>query len=110
MTKCFCDVCGAEMPEGYHLHPAVVPVADLCGLEDLCPRCDGLVIKMDAAALVLTELRRLASKAEVDAPDTDIAPSPALTGRGVREKRDIMAALEVYRKEQGPGCIPQLAR
>ena len=61
MTKCFCDVCGAEILKEHRLHPSVVPVVDLCGLEDLCPRCDRLAMDMDAAALVLAELQRLAS-------------------------------------------------
>lgn len=39
VKKYFCDVCGAEIAQGGNAPPS--PTAELCELEDLCPRCDG---------------------------------------------------------------------
>ena len=78
MKKYFCDVCGAELGEGGNAPPS--PAAGLCGLEDLCPRCEGLARKLDAGALVLEALRRMAEKRpEASAPPLVPAPPPALT-------------------------------
>lgn len=78
MKKYFCDVCGAEIAQGGNAPPS--PTAELCELEDLCPRCDGFARELDASALVLRELRRMAAKQEA------------------------------HRREHGPGSIPKLAR
>ena len=92
MKKYFCDVCGAE----------------LCELEDLCARCDGLVRALDVSGLVMAELRRLIeTKPEEPTPP---APAPALKGKGAREKRAILAAVEAFRKEYGPGSLTTLAK
>lgn len=104
MKKYFCDVCGTELDSGGNAPPG--PVVELCRLEDLCPRCENFAQKLDFSALILGELRRLIeSKGEVPA-----APSPTLRGKAAKEKREILAAVEAYRKEAGPGSIPQLAK
>ena len=41
MIKYFCDVCGAETAGGDNTPSSWA--AELCGLADLCPRCEGLV-------------------------------------------------------------------
>lgn len=108
MIKYFCDVCGTELVDGGQA--AAGSVAELCGLEHLCLCCYTLVNKLDAAGLVLSELRRLAVNAEADAPEVDAIPAAGITGRGAAEKRDILAAPEEYRRKHGFGCIPQLAQ
>lgn len=113
MKKYFCDVCGAELAAGGNAPPS--PAAELCGLEDLCTGCEGFARELDAAALVLVELRRLAQRRETPAPPSAPPPSvplplPPLKGRYAKEKQDILTALEVYRKASGPGSIPSLAR
>lgn len=106
MKKYFCDVCGAELAAGGKtLTASPDSVVTLCNLEDLCPRCEGLAREPDASALVLKELRRMAERNE-ELP----APPPPLTGRNAREKRAVLAAVEAYRREHGPGSIPKLAR
>lgn len=115
MKRYFCDVCGAETENSEN---AAGPAAELCGLEDLCARCHELALSLDAAGLALSELRRLAGKHGTAAahPSEEAVPAPApadlagFTGRGAKEKREILAALEAYRKAQGPGCLPELAR
>lgn len=102
MKKYFCDVCGVEIAEGGNASHS--PAVDLCGLEDLCPRCEGLARDLDASALVLKELRRMAERNE-EPP----APPLPLTGRNAREKRAVLAAMEVYRRENGPGAVLSLA-
>lgn len=109
VKKYFCDVCGAEIAQGGNAPPS--PTAELCELEDLCPRCDGFARELDASALVLRELRRMAAKQEAPPPPAppDTAP-PAPRGKAARGKREILAAVEAYRREHGPGSIPKLAR
>jgi len=117
MKKYFCDVCGAETETSGN---AAGAAAELCGLEDLCARCHGLALGLDAAGLALAELRRLAGRhgtAAAHPPEEAVcaaAPAPSapagFTGRGAKEKREILAALEAYRKARGPGCLPELAK
>lgn len=107
MIKYFCDLCGEETVCNEN---AAGPAAELCGLYDLCPRCHALAKGLDIAQLAMTDLRRLAANAEADAPEVDAIPAAGITGRGAAEKRDILAALEGYRREHGFGCIPQLAQ
>lgn len=58
---------GVEIAEGGNAPHS--PAVNLCGLEDLCPRCEGLA----------------------------------------RAKRAVLAAVEVYRRENGPGAVLRLA-
>ena len=102
MIKYFCDVCGAETNVGGNAPRS--PASDLCGLEDVCPRCEGLVRNLDTAGLVLTELQRLAQ--DPPAP----APGPGPMGRGSAEKREILAAVNIFRQERGSGAIPLLSK
>lgn len=109
MKKYFCDVCGIELPDGEKTLLAPPGSAgDLCGLEDLCPRCDGLVRGLDVSGLVMAELRRLI-EAESEEP-TPPTPAPALKGKEAKEKREILAAVERYRWKNGPGSLTTLAR
>lgn len=109
VKKYFCDVCGAEIAQGGNAPPS--PTAELCELEDLCPRCEGFDRELDASALVLRELRRMAAEQEAPPPPAppDTAP-PAPRGKAAREKREILAAVEAYRGEHGLGSISTLAR
>lgn len=109
LKKYFCDVCGVEIAEGGNAPSSWA--ADLCGLKDLCPRCKGFARGMDTSALVLKELRRMAAEQEAPPPPAppDTAP-PAPRGKAAREKREILAAVEAYRRDHGPGSIPTLAR
>lgn len=106
MKKYFCDVCGAETAGGDNA-PSIW-AAELCGLADLCPRCEGLVKKVDVSALVRAELRRMAAEQEAPSPPTNPPPSPK--GKADREKRDILAAVENFRQERGPGATLTLAK
>lgn len=108
MKKYFCDVCGVEIAEGGNAPSSWA--ADLCGLKDLCPRCKGFARGMDTSALVLRELRRMAAEQEAPPPPAlpDTAP-PAPKGKAAREKREILTAVEAYRREHGPGSIFTLA-
>ncbi len=106
MIKYFCDVCGAETDAGGNAPCS--PASELCGLEDVCPRCEGLVRGLDASGLVLAELRRLARNPPVPEPIPDFVPVPA--GRGAAEKREILAAVNTFRQERGPGAVPLLSK
>lgn len=109
MKKYFCDVCGAELAAGGKtLTASPDSVVTLCNLEDLCPRCEGLARELDASALVLKELRRMA--AEQGAPSPPANPPPDPKGKAAREKRDILAAVENFRQERGPGTTLTLAK
>ena len=59
---------------------------------------------LDTAGLVLTELQRLAQ--DPPAP----APGPGPMGRGSAEKREILAAVNIFRQERGSGAIPLLSK
>lgn len=102
MKKYFCDVCGAPMADCRDKMPDPGgPAAELCHLEDLCPRCDVLIREMDVAGLIMAELRRLT------APEPEVPTG--LRGKGSKEKQAILAALEVYRKEK-VGALSALAK
>lgn len=108
MKKYFCDVCETDLPEwddAAVLEPT--PAVVIGQLSELCPRCLALARAFDVKALVRAELKRLAeSKQEDPAPAALI---PVLKGKAVREKREILAAIEAYRKEHGLGSIRTLA-
>lgn len=107
MKKYFCDVCGSEIsgkPE-FALELGNQAAA-VCGLEDLCPRCARLSQHLSVPELVLAELRRLAAEAGKTAAPPKF---PVATGRGAKEKNAILAALNAFRQERGPGAIPTLA-
>ena len=105
MKKYFCDVCGAGLAAGGKtLTASPDSVVTLCNLEDLCPRCEGFARELDVSVLVLKELRRMAER-QGEPP----APPPPLTGRNAREKRAVLAAVEAYRRENGPGAVLRLA-
>lgn len=109
MKKYFCDVCGLELDIKLRLEPKPNnTAAAVCGLENLCPRCCRLAHSLPVAELVLAELRRMAAKDEVS-----LAPLPAPplepTGRGAKEKRAVLGAIERFRQEHGPGAISELA-
>ena len=82
MIKYFCDVCGAETAGGDNTPSSWA--AELCGLADLCPRCEGLVKKLDVSALVLAELRRMVAEQEAPSPS---ANPPGPKGKAARENR-----------------------
>ena len=109
MKKYFCDVCGSEITGKPEFASELGnKAAEVCGLEDLCPRCCRLAHSLPVAELVLAELRRMAAKDEVS-----LAPPPAPplepTGRGAKEKRAVLGAIERFRQEHGPGAISMLA-
>lgn len=119
MKKYFCDVCGVDLPnwDDLTIPPKAGQAAAVCGLKELCPRCEGLTHRLDVPAVVLAELRRLVAEDERVEPvppseNETYEPSAqvrSLTGHGAREKRAILAAIEAYRKEHGSGSIPALA-
>lgn len=89
------------------------PAAAIGGLSELCSRCNTLARGLDVAELVRTELKRLAEakQAELTPPKSPLpssAPSPK--GKAAKEKREILAAVEAYRKEHGSGSILKLAQ
>lgn len=119
MKKYYCDVCGVELPEWNERSViGLSPAADICALTELCPRCETLTFKLDVPAVIMAELRRLAaederveptpsSKNEATEPSAPVRPP---MGKAAREKRAILSAIAAYRKEHGPGSIPELAR
>ncbi len=106
VIKYFCDVCGAETANCDNSPSSWA--AELCGLADLCPRCEGLVKKVDVSALVRAELRRMVAEQEAPSPPANPPPSPK--GKAAREKRDILAAVENFRQERGPSATLTLAK
>ena len=109
MKKYYCDVCETELPNWDETTVLKLnQAASICGLTELCPRCDAISDGINISGLVMSELKRLAgSKQE----SLTLPPAPALApkGKAAREKRRILTAIEAYRKEQGPGSIPRLA-
>lgn len=105
MKKYFCDVCGTEL-KTVTAPPA--PAAELCHLEDLCPRCDVLARGLDVSGLVMAELRRLIE--EKPEEPAAVGPAQVPTGRGAKEKRAILAAVEAYRRKNAPGSLTALAK
>lgn len=109
MKKYFCDVCGSEVDGGLRFAPKPSNrAAEICGLEDLCPSCEKMSRSLDVSALVLAELRFRAGKDETVPVTTPASPSEP-TGRGAKEKRAILEAIERFRQERGPGAISELA-
>lgn len=107
MKKYFCDVCGAETASGDNAPSSWV--AELCGLEDLCPRCESNARELNVAGLVLEALRRMAERTK-EPPLPEPEPIPIIAGRNAQEKRKILAAIAAYRKEHGLGSIATLAK
>lgn len=109
MKKYYCDVCGTELPiGGKALTAPPDSVIIQLGLEDLCPGCENFARELDARGLVLAKLRRLAQVPPKPEPLPGFSPVPV--GRGAGEKREILDALNAFRREHGPGAIGALAR
>lgn len=112
MKKYFCDVCGAELP-GWDNATMLEPshAVRVCDLTELCPRCIIVARNLNVKTLVLAELRRLAAEKDEKAePAPQSAPIRSPMGKAAKEKREILAAVEAYRKEHGPGAILKLAQ
>lgn len=124
MKKYFCDVCGAQVGEQLPMVSGHGPTADLCGLSELCPRCEDLVQSLDAAGLVMDALRRVARTGKREprdaaplrksvpppVPESPPAPVAALRGPAAKEKRAVLDALEAARRELGPGAVSAVAK
>lgn len=110
MKKYFCDACETELPnwDETAMHK-LSQAASMCGLSEVCPRCDALTDRLNIPGLVMSEWKRIAGSCPED-PTPPLAPTSRLRGQAIKEKRRILAAIDTYRKEQGPSSIPKLAQ
>lgn len=101
MRKFFCDICGEQMPPEYTgaLKTEQGSVEEICHVTDVCPKCLYVGRNLNPRQIILAEWKRgLEKKNTKKGKSSKDGKDTSVRGRGSIEKRNIHAALVLYRE------------